>query len=185
MEMLKVIMVRSDLENIPQHPLPAGYSLRFYRDGDAATWTAIEQAADKFYNVTGERFVKEFGTEIPLLFQRCYFLVSPDGRDIGTTTAWYDRKYQGKRWGRVHWVAVVPEFQGKGLGKAMLSSAMNRLRMLGHRRAILGTQTPRLAAINMYLDFGFVPDMTTDNAAKAWKIVREALPHPKLKKLLL
>ena len=180
MEMLRVVMVRPDMANIPRHALPPGFSLRFYRDGDAATWTAIEQAADTLDRITDERFARVFGADLSAMFRRCYFLVSPDGRDIGTTTAWYDRNYQGKPWGRIHWVAVLPEFQGRGLGKAMLSAAMNRLRVLGHRRAILGTQTPRLVAIRMYLDFGFLPDLSAPDAARAWKMVRDALPHPTL-----
>lgn len=183
MEFIQVVMVRPDLADLPQHELPAGYALRLYRPGDKRSWLRIQRRAERFLDITGKTFDANFGDDLPAMEKRSFFLVSPDGRDIGTTTAWYDRNYAGKAWGRVHWVAIVPEFQGRGLAKPMLSAVMNRMKALGHRRAVLGTQTPRLPAIKVYLDFGFRPDMTTADADRAWRLVRERLPHPALKRL--
>jgi hypothetical protein len=45
---------------------------------------------------------------------------------------------------------------------------------------MLNTQVPRTAAIKAYLDCGFTPDMTTEDAARAWEIVRRAIRHPGL-----
>ena len=39
-------MVRPDLENIPVHPLSAGYSVRWYCEGDREVWARIEQKAE-------------------------------------------------------------------------------------------------------------------------------------------
>jgi GNAT superfamily N-acetyltransferase len=76
-------------------------------------------------------------------------------------------------------VAVRPAFQGRGLGRAALSHALNRLARW-HERAYLDTSTARLPAIKMYLDFGFVPDLGPPGARDAWRAVRAALPHPAL-----
>ena len=54
------------------------------------------------------------------------------------------------------------------------------IKALGHRRAMLGTHTKRTAAIKIYLDCGFVPDMSFQDADRAWAIVRRVLRHPGL-----
>ncbi|MFB3891763.1 MAG: N-acetyltransferase family protein [Phycisphaerae bacterium] len=191
MEYIPVVMIRDNLRDIPQSPLPHGYSLRFWRPGDAETWVRIWQESEtllrekepslKAHGVTRETFDKNFGDDLAAMTKRCLFVVAPDGRDVGTTTAWYDRNYAGKPWGRIHWVAISHDHQGKGLAKPMMTAAMNLMKRLGHRRAILGTQTPRLAAIKVYLDFGFVPDMTAEDAARAWKLIQDELHHPALR----
>jgi len=184
MEYIFVVMLRDNLASIPSYPLPEGFSMREYRDGDRQTWVQIERSAEPFINITEETFDREFGSDLPAMPRRCHFLVAPDGSDVGTITAWYERSYAGKRWGRIHWLAILPEFQHRGLAKPMMTFAMRRLRSLGHRRAILGTQTPRIAAIKTYLDFGFIPDLTVENALRAWSLVRDELSHPVLDETL-
>jgi ribosomal protein S18 acetylase RimI-like enzyme len=73
---------------------------------------------------------------------------------VGTVTAW-EGSFEGERMGRVHWLAVVPEEQGKGLGALLLSVACERLRLLGFERAYLVTSPLRTAAIRLYKRFGF------------------------------
>jgi len=180
MEYIPVTMVRGNLMDIPQFPLPPGYSMRMYRPGDEASWLRLWQQSEPFKQIAPETFQRAFGDDLPAMRKRCFFLVAPDGADAGTITAWYDRRYGKRRWGRIHWVCVVPEHQGKGLCKPMMTVAMNRFRSLGHRRAMLVTQTPRLRAIKVYLDFGFVPDMTADRAHDAWQLVALELHHPAL-----
>ena len=184
MEYIRVVMLRPTLTDIPQHPMAEGYSVRSYRPGDRKTWVRVEKAADRFNKINGERFDREFGHDLPAMEKRCLFLLAADGREIGTATAWYDSNVAGKPWGRVHWVAIVPEFQGKGLAKPLMTAVMNLLKGLGHERAILTTQTPRIPAIKTYLDFGFVPDMTVDDARRAWSLVHQVLRHPTLDRVL-
>ena len=183
MEMIHVVMVRPDLKDIPQVPLADGYRMRPYRRGDRATWLQIHELAEPYHTVTSQTFNDTFGSDLPAMKRRCCFLVAPDGRDVGTITAWYNRTHAHRRWGQIHWVAIVPEHRGRRLSKSMMTVAMNRLRALGHRRAMLGTHIPRIAAIKTYLDFSFVPDMSVDRAQEAWALVRRALPHPALRKL--
>jgi GNAT superfamily N-acetyltransferase len=180
MEYIAVCMVRGDLENVPDYPLPEGYSMRRFRPGDRKTWLRVERAAETLGRITGGLFDEEFGDDPAVMARRCCFLVAPNGREVGTITAWFDRKHLGRRWGRIHYVAIVPEHQGKRLSRCIMTVAMRRLRALGHRRAMLVTQTPRIAAIRTYLRFGFVPDWTTPWAERAWKLVGEHISHPAL-----
>jgi GNAT superfamily N-acetyltransferase len=181
MEYVPVRMVRPDMANLPQHPLPPGYTTRFYRPGDRDAWLRIWRRAEKLTTITDDMFDSLAAGDFDGMARRCHFLVSPEGQDVGTATAWYEPAFQGKPWGRVHWVAIVPAHQGKGLSRGLMTVTMNRLRGLGHRRAMLMTQTPRIAAIRTYLHFGFVPDPTADRAVYAWGLVGEAIDHPALR----
>ncbi len=188
---VNIRMIRPDLRHVPYRPLPQGFSLRLYRPGDEDDWVRIWLAAERAIGlleqskVSRETFDKNFGVDLKGFAARGYFLISPDGRTIGTASAWYDYKHAGQHWGRLHWVAIEPEFQGKGLCKPMLTVVLNRMVELGHRRALLGTQTARLAAIKTYLDYGFEPDLAGPGGAGAWRTVLEKLPHTALKSNLL
>ncbi len=182
-EYLPLLMFRENLRAIPQYSLPAGYSARMFRPDDRKAWLRIWRAAERYEKITPKTFDGNFGSDLPAMERRCLFLVAPGGQDVGTITAWYERRYKGNRWGRIHWVAIVPQLQGRGLAKPMLAAGMNLMRSLRHRRAILDTQTTRIAAIKTYLDFGFVPELSRPDARRAWRLVRSHLPHPKLKGL--
>jgi GNAT superfamily N-acetyltransferase len=180
LEFIRVVMLREDLIDIPPLELPAGYALRPYREGDRDTWMDIERASESFRTIEDDLFEKQFGDDLAEMPARCRFLVGPDGSDVGTITAWFDNQYGGKCWGRVHWVAIRPEHRGRGLARPMVAATMRQMVELGHRRSILDTQTPRLPAIRVYLDLGFVPDMTYLNAADAWRRIRAYMDHPVL-----
>ena len=176
-------MVRENLDNIPQHPLPDGYRLRPYHPGDRDTWVRLWDMANTRETMTGAVFDMQFGYNLPAMPKRCSFLVAPDGEDIGTATAWYTRGLRGLRWGIPHWVAIVPAYQGRGLSRPLTTATLKRLRQLGHRRAILRTHPTRFLAIRTYLNFGFVPEMSRPDATQAWSLVREHISHPTLNHL--
>jgi len=180
MEQIPVVMVRESLDTVPQYPTPEGYRMRAFADGDGRTWVRIQQDSDPYLTFTPSTFEQSFGHDLPALRRRGFFLVAPDGRDVGTITAWYDRTYHGRRWGLIHWVAILPEHRGKGLSRSMMTVAMNRLRTLRHRRAMLRTQSHRIPAIRTYLHFGFLPDRTVEDAERAWQLVGRVVVHPAL-----
>ena len=70
---------------------------------------------------------------------------------------------------------LLPEEQGKGLSNPMLSIALRRLKKLGHKDAVLCTQSPRLPAISLYLKFGFKPQFKSKDDENAWKGIYVAL----------
>jgi GNAT superfamily N-acetyltransferase len=148
-------MVRKTLDDIPEFPMPTGYSYRCYRPGDEEHWFRIHLAADRFNTITPELFRERFGSDTSLLAQRQLYLLDASGFHIGTGTAWFPHGFRHARTGRVHWLAVVPEQQGRGLGKALMTVLCRRLRELGHDRAYLFTLSARVAAIRLYLGFGF------------------------------
>ena len=188
---VRLTMVQENLNNNPEHALPVGYSVRWYQPGDERAWLAIHTAADTHNQITSELYARAFCSAEDLLNERQCFLLDANSRAIGTATAWFPESEWGipkpgsgqgnevftisdfKRasWGRVHWVAVVPEQQGRGLAKPLMTVICRRLRELGHTRAYLTTSSVRIAAINLYRAFGFVPMIGSVLEAEAWHVI--------------
>jgi len=165
---IDVRMTRENLDDVPDCPLPAGYSIRWYQPGDEVLWLRIQSLADKYNKVTPDLFQEEFGTDTRVLSERQCFLYDGDNNAIGTASAWFDDQ-EGESLGRVHWVAIIPQYQGKGLAKPLLAAVCNRLKSLGHNKTYLTTQTCRLPAINLYAKFVFAPVIDSDRSQKIWQ----------------
>ncbi len=167
-------MIREDLEDLPAFAAPQPYSIRSYRPGDEQAWRRIHLAAEKRAEITPELFAREFGTDPERLARRQFYLLDGSGREVGTATAWFDECYRGRRFGRVHWIALVPGHQGRGLSKPLLGAVCRRLKELGHQRAYLTTSTARLPAVGLYLKFGFRPAARSDEELAAWRALARA-----------
>ena len=166
---VRVTMIRPHLEGLPVVSPPAGFTLRLYQPDDATAWVRIHQEAGHVHAVSPELHTREFAAgEVPLR-QRQFFLCAADGREIGTATAWFDEDHHGESWGRLHWVAVSEAYQGRGLGRVLVSAACLRLRELGHPRVYLRTQPDRVKAIQLYLSFGFVPEIRDAANRREWE----------------
>lgn len=185
-EYIKVAMVRPTLDNLPHYELPPTYSLRWYQPGDETAWLAIHRAADPFHDFTPTTFAAQFGNDPTVLVARQMYLCGADGAALGTATAWCKADPTGPAWGLIHWVAIHPTWQGKGLAKPLLADVCAQLHTLGYQRAYLSTATVRLPAINLYLQFGFVPTIHEDTATtlRAWQLVYQTLPHPAIAQFL-
>jgi GNAT superfamily N-acetyltransferase len=171
-------MERDHLGDIPSCPLPEGYSFRWYAAGDEQAWTDIHLRAEQFAEITADVHAREFGRDVALLASRQCFLLDARQSPIATATAWFDDDYYGRRYGRVHWVAVVPEHQGLGLSKPLIRIVLQRMVALGHDRAYLRTSTARLPAVNLYARFGFRPSLRTAEHFSIWKQLNAYLRHP-------
>jgi beta-glucuronidase len=149
-----LLMVREHMREIPQVQLPEGYTMRGMRIEDIGVWTDIERDAEEYFTVRDSLFMDQFGDDLPSIGHRCFILRDPRGLGVGTISAWYNRDFRGQDWGRIHWVALRRSHQGRGLGKAMLTHAMNVLAK-HHDRAYLDTDTRRVAAVALYRKYGF------------------------------
>ncbi|MHB9109711.1 MAG: GNAT family N-acetyltransferase [Armatimonadota bacterium] len=180
---LTVGMYRPNMENIPQYAFPAGYGIRKMRSGEGALWTDVQRDAEHWLTVDDDLFTREFGFDLEATQWRCFFIVNELGAAVGVISAWYDRDINGQDYGRIHWVAIRQACCGKGLIKPAMTHAMNVMAQW-HQRAYLGTSTARIPAIKVYLDFGFLPDMTLPKAQEAWEQVQAVLRHPALEACL-
>jgi GNAT superfamily N-acetyltransferase len=165
---LKITMIREDLNDLPDYQLPAGYSFQWYLPGMENDWVRIHEKAEPFQQVNYQKYEKEFGSRHEDLKLRQCFIKSDKGEIVGTATAWFDTFIMGEGFGRVHWVAIVPEEQGKKLSNCLLSVVLQKLKELNYDKVYLTTSSKRLAAIHLYLKFGFVPSLESEDGIKAW-----------------
>jgi GNAT superfamily N-acetyltransferase len=180
-EPVGLVMVLDDLSHLPYFPPPPGLSFRGFQDGDAELWACIETSAGEFagQNRAIEHFHGEFGRHGEELLERCLFVETEAGEAVGTAMAWYGAPPSGGLAGRLHWVGIRKEYQGRGIGRSLVSRAMALLATL-HDRAYLTTQRSSLAAIKIYLDFGFRPFITERLQEEAWTHISRKLGVPNL-----
>ena len=180
-------MVRDGFDGVPEFALPAGYRFRPFRDGDAAVWTALQRAAEPFFDIADGLFEEQYGPRRAALPERMWFLDTDGGESVASISAWWENEPPTPQdRGRIHWVVVHPEHQGRGLSKAMMTRAMTRLAQ-SHSGAVLGTSSGRLGAVKVYLDFGFLPDPTQlveAETLQAWRDVQSVIEHPELEPFL-
>jgi len=153
-----LVMWRETLTRIPSHEFPPGYEMRPFQPGEQQLWADIQDQADELQRIEKKHFFASFGDSIAEHRERIFFLQHPSGQEIGSIAAWYgDEPAEPKstRPGRIHWVAILPDHQRKGLSKPMMTFVLEKLRELGHDRAYLTTDAARRKALDLYRQFQF------------------------------
>jgi len=153
----RIIMKRDKCNDVPLVELPDGFSFCLYKPGDEKAWAAIEASVLEFDDEQAalEHFNGAFSKHTSELEKRCLFIENKNGDKVATAMAWWDDS-GGKRVARLHWIAVHPEYQGLGLGKAIISKTVAlALELEGNGDIYLMTQTWSYKAIGIYKQFGF------------------------------
>jgi len=142
---------------LPLPPLPDGFSFRLYVPGDAKHWSEIETSVLEFDNVQAAEkyFSQDFLPHEAALRERMVFVVNKNGEYVATATAWWN-DYKGRHQASLHWVSVRPEFQGLGLGGAVVSKALSLFPTFEPGLDVyLHTQTWSHKAVRLYSKLGF------------------------------
>ncbi|SEL06217.1 Protein N-acetyltransferase, RimJ/RimL family [Carnobacterium iners] len=146
-----------ELPVIEQH-LPEGFHFAFYQEDDEVEWAAIETAVSEFEDTVQalDYFEEKFAPHLKELQKRMVFVINSSGEKIGTCSAWWKETPNKERYPLIHWVAVKPSYQGKGIAKAMMTHTLKLLQSLEHTSPVyLHTQTWSHIAIRLYEYFGF------------------------------
>jgi ribosomal protein S18 acetylase RimI-like enzyme len=152
-----VIMKRSAGIPVPRFVLPRGFSFVWFTEGKEEKWAEIESSVGEFTNIEESLiyFQKEYLPYTNELKQRLLFVTNVNGEEVGTITSWWNMTGR-RRDPSIHWFAVKEEYQGLGLGKALVSECLNRLLLLeGNKDVFLHTQTWSYKAISLYQKAGF------------------------------
>jgi GNAT superfamily N-acetyltransferase len=136
-------------------PLPAGYVLRYCSDA-----TGVLARSQALHGAFGSQRpwepylarVRTFSQTPVFVPANNLVIVAPDGRGAAACTVWTD---VDSGVGLFEPVGTHPDFQGKGLGKALMAAGLRRLREAGMRSAIVSTPHDNAAAIGLYLVAGF------------------------------
>lgn len=174
MERISLTMVHH-LKEIPDNPFPAPYKIRRFTGQGQAKWASILTEAGEFPNQEAalKRFKEEFEPHLNDVKERIYFIESEEGEAIGTASAWYG-VLGGEEIGRIHWVGIIPEHQGKKLAKPLLCFLLKKLASW-HDKAYLKTQTTNVKAVNAYLGLGFVPSIQDETQKAGWEYLEKEL----------
>ena len=155
----RILMKLDASENIPRPDaeLPEHYHFRGYQSGDAEHWARIETSVGEFKTEEDALayYAKLFLPHEEQLPQRCIFICSPAGIPIATGSAWFCFK-DGVKHSQLHWIAVHPEHQKKGLGRAVVQKVLSVFNETAPNDDVyLATQTWSHEAVRLYHRLGF------------------------------
>jgi mycothiol synthase len=167
-------MEHPDLSVLPDIPVPDGYILRNYQNGDEEGLCRVFAASDLGME-TPER-VREKLLNHPCFVPGRLFVVEKDDEIVGTASAWANAQDPSK--GYLHMVGVLGGHRGKRLGALLTIAAMKYHRDLGFTAQQLDTDDWREAAVKLYLDLGYVPVYLDDSHPGRWEVLAAKLNRP-------
>jgi len=182
-----VLMEKTDACDYPRHALPAGYVFSHYKPGFEARWAALQYEVGLCDSLEEAEaiFENDFaGREA--LTGRMLFVLDQNNELAGTGCLW-DGNHFGRTLQRLHYIAVSPSHQGKGIAKAIVSKLLDMYNAIGVGDYIyLTSQTESWRALHLYMGFGFRPHMgerpknwrCTDfeeETAEAWRMIFEKI----------
>ena len=176
MREVRLTMVNERLSSSPAVPLPSGFRFRYFADQDQETWINILTQASEFPTLEAaqDRFQTEFTSTLPELGKRAVFLETNEGLPVGTAMGWYNTEFRDGNYGRLHWVSIIPSYQGKGLARPLVTKALKILEA-NHTKAYLTTRPRSYKGIKLYLDYGFKPLTQTEHCREGWDLVAKTL----------
>jgi len=155
--------------------VPSGFHIRPCRKDELDIWKAIhfdtESAAHNFKPFMDEYFEKVYAPLIDSFWSNCMFICDDSDIPVGTCFAW--TSYE--KITTIHWYKIRKEYEGLGLGRALLSYVMSSLKE--HEYPVfLHTHPASKRAIKLYTDFGF--SLITDSEVGYRKNdLAESLPY--------
>jgi ribosomal protein S18 acetylase RimI-like enzyme len=116
-----------------------------------------EKTAEQYSDFMTKYFNDVYASKEDLFFKKCLFVCDENNAPIGTCFAWkaYDKITT------IHWFKVMKEYEGLGIGRALLSIVMKSIPE-NEYPVFLHTHPSSFRAIKLYSDFGFA--LLTDPA---------------------
>lgn len=156
-ERYSYLLVRDDLE-VPDYDLPEGYEIRAFRPGkDEEAWCEVRNSA----------FANLQGSETPLMPDQVTKMVNADDYiESGLLMLYHNEKpvgvvrgakdeYEGTPIMNIGPLAIIPQYQGKGLGRILLRASMKFAKDNGYDRTILCVNAENERAKVLYIQEGF------------------------------
>lgn len=134
--------------------LPNGFHVRNCRKNELDIWKAMPfdtiELTKQYYDFMTQYYDSVYSEKEELFYQKCLFVCNDEDKPIATCFAWkaYDKITT------IHWLKVLKEYEGKGIGRALLSIVMKHLNQVEFP-VFLHTHPNSYRAIKLYSDFGF------------------------------
>lgn len=156
-ERYSFVLVRGDLE-VPDAHFPAGYQVRPFVPGrDEEIWCQVRNEA--FGNLKGSevpitpRMVAEMAADGDSLDGGMLILFHGE-RPVGVVRGGPD-EYKGLPAMEIGPLAIIPEYQGRGLGRSLLRVALRLARDRSFSQTILSVNAENERALSLYEQEGF------------------------------
>jgi ribosomal protein S18 acetylase RimI-like enzyme len=134
--------------------LSTSYAVRSCRPDELDTWKRMPfddaALAKEYEGFMSDYFTTTYGGKEELFFAKTLFVCDRQDQPIATCASW--KAY--KEFTTIQWFKVLKEYEGQGVGRALLSIIMQRLTMSDYP-VYLHTQPSSFRAIKLYSDFGF------------------------------
>jgi GNAT superfamily N-acetyltransferase len=151
---LNLFMMCETLNKTALREMPTGFHVRNCRKSELETWKAIHFddviTAKKYHEFMTNYFDEVYSDKADLFFKKCLFVCDKDDLPIGTCFIW--EAYN--KINTLHWFKVIKHYEGKGIGRALLSIVMQDLNDEEYP-VYLHTQPSSFCAIKLYSDIGF------------------------------
>jgi len=155
-----IFMMCEKLNESAISELPAGYHIRTCRKDELDIWKAFHfDTIEEFKE--NEAFMTQYFSDVyakneDLFYQKCVFICDEsfitDGTATPIATCFIWKSYGSIN--TIHWLKTLKGYEGKGLGRALLSVLMKNLPSEEYP-IYLHTQPASYRAIKLYSDFGF------------------------------
>jgi ribosomal protein S18 acetylase RimI-like enzyme len=138
--------------------MPRGFHIRNCEKSELAIWKSMPfgtpldapEQPGMYYDFMSQYYNLVYAKKCDLFFQKCLFACNEDNIPVGTCFAW--KAYE--KITTIHWFKVLRKHEGKGIGRALLSTVMKNLSR-EEFPIFLHTHPSSFRAIKLYSDFGF------------------------------
>lgn len=152
-----IVLTSRSLEvPIPDAPLPPGYSIR----SAAGVHEALalgEVHAGAFISPWTEEGYRAVMESPGYILENELVVVAPDGRFAAFTINWFDMV---NKTGLFEPVGTHRDFQRQGMGRALMTYALRRMKSMGIQTAYVGHEPDNPASSGLYAAMGFRPRYT-------------------------
>ncbi|MCA9839824.1 MAG: GNAT family N-acetyltransferase [Trueperaceae bacterium] len=134
--------------------LPPDYHFRNCQEDELDIWKKIHfdtpDMANQHFDDMSDYYSRVYAPKDDLFFEKCLFAFDQDNAPVGTAFIWkaYDT------FNSIHWFKVIKHYEGKGIGRALLSTLTAELSSKDFP-LYLHTHPASFRAIKLYSDFGF------------------------------
>ena len=167
-------MEMAGLADVPDIPVPDGYVLRNFRNGDEAGLARVY--CDSRLDKDTVEIVRRDILGDPCFKPERVFVLEFDGQLVGTASAWLAEDESDA--GYLHMVGVLSEHRGKRLGALLTCAALRYTRSEGFDTQRLLTDDWRTDAIHLYLKLGYYPLLADDSHPARWEAIGQKLNYP-------
>jgi len=149
-----IFMMCENLNKNALTVLHPDYHFRNCRPNELEIWKAFpfdsEKLPEEYADFMNEIVNDSYGNDMETFFKNTIFVCDKDDKPIATCSYW---KAYGKI-NSIHWLKTLKAFEGKGIGRAILSEIMRQFDKSDYP-IYIHTQPGSFRAVKLYANFGF------------------------------